>query len=112
MSEDSEILPEEVYLEKKNPNNDIMAQIVKGEQIEGFNPLGSEKRFYLLLKYPKSQHLLLRDLSEGFGTYESAITDLKWIDSAQIYIERIISDNQADLIYDILDNSWKNVFTN
>ena len=107
--EGSEILPTKVIIEKKNPNKEITAQILEGEKIEGFNPLGSNYRFYLTLKYPRAQHLILRDLSEGLGSYEGGVIDLKWVDSNRIYIERIVSDQQADLIYDLSINTWQDV---
>jgi len=107
--EGSEILPTKVIMEKKNPDKEITAQILEGEKIEGFNPLGSNYRFYLSLKYPKAQHLILRDLSEGFGSYEGGVIDLRWVDSNRIYIERIVSDQEADLIYDVSINTWQDV---
>ena len=107
--EGSEILPTKVIIEKENPNKNITAQILEGEQIEGFNVLGSNYRFYLTLKFSNVRHLILRDLSEGFGTYEGGVIDLKWIDSNRIYIERIVSDQRADLIYDLSINTWQDV---
>jgi hypothetical protein len=107
--EGAEILPTKMIIEKKNPNQEITAQILEGEKIEGFNPLGSNYRFYLLLKYPKARHLILRDLSEGFGSYEGGVIDLKWVDSNRVYIERIVGDQRADLIYDLSINAWQDV---
>jgi hypothetical protein len=103
------ILPTTIILEKLSPNKKVMAQILEGEKIEGFNPLGSNKRFYLTLQYQNSRHLILRDLSEGFGSYEGGVLGLKWLDSSLIYIERIISDHQADIIYDLSTNAWQDV---
>ena len=107
--EGSEILPTKVILEKESPNKKITAQILEGEQIEGVNLLGSNYRYYLTIKYPNARHLILRDLSEGFGSYEGGVIDLNWIDSNRVYIERIVSDQQADLIYDISINTWQDV---
>jgi hypothetical protein len=103
----SEILPTTIIMEKLSPNKKVMAQIIEGEKIEGFNPLGSNKRFYLALQYQNSRHLILRDLSEGFGSYEGGVLGLKWLDSSLVYIERIISDHQADIIYDLSINAWQ-----
>ena len=41
----SEILPTTITMEKLSPNEKVMAQIIEGEKIEGFNVLGSNKRF-------------------------------------------------------------------
>jgi hypothetical protein len=105
----SEILPRDIIMEQKSPDKKITAQIIEGEKIEGFNPLGSNKRFYLALQYPDSRHLILRDLSEGFGSYEGGVSGLKWLNSSRIYIERIVSDHQADIIYDLSINAWQDV---
>ena len=94
----SEILPTTITMEKLSPNEKVMAQIIEGEKIEGFNVLGSNKRFYLALQYPDSRHLILRDLSEGFGSYEGGVLGLKWLNSSLVYIERMVSDQQADII--------------
>lgn len=105
----SEILPINIIIEQKSPNNMVTAQIVEGEKIEGINPLGSNERFYLSLRYSNVQHLVLRDLSEGSGSYEGGVFGLKWLDSNRIYIERIVSDRQANLIYDISEHAWQDV---
>jgi hypothetical protein len=110
--EGAEILPKKVIIEKRNPNKEIIAQILEGEKIEDLNLLGSNYRFYLMLKYPNARHLILRDLSEGFGSYEGGVLDLKWVDSNRVYIERIVGDQRADLIYDLSINTWKDVKRN
>jgi hypothetical protein len=102
----AEILPEEVLMEKRAPNNKLLAQILIGEKIEGFNPLGSNERYYLSIKHPSSQYLVLRDLSEGFGSYEGGVMDLKWLDSEHICIERVVGDQRSDLIYDLESHLW------
>ena len=105
--EGAEILPETVLMEEHGPNNTLIGQILAGEKIEGFNPLGSNERYYLSIKYPNSQYLVLRDLSEGFGSYEGGMMGLKWLDSEHILIERIVGDQKADLVFDIENQSWK-----
>ena len=55
----AEILPEKVLMEKRGPNNKLLAQILIGAKIEGFNPLGSNERYYLSIKHPNSQYLAL-----------------------------------------------------
>lgn len=105
--EGAEILPETVLMEEHGPNNILIAQILAGEKIEGFNPLGSNKRYYLSIKYPNSQYLVLRDLSEGFGSYEGGVMGLKWLDSEHILVERIVGDQKAGLVFDLENQSWK-----
>ena len=105
----SEILPTDIIMEQKSPDKKITAQIIEGEKIEGFNALGSNKRFYLALQYTDSRHLILRDLSEGSGSYEGGVLGLKWLNSSRVYIERIVSDHQADIIYDLSINAWQDV---
>ena len=105
----SEILPTKIILEKISPNGKVTAQIIEGEKIQGFNALGSNTRFYLSLQYPNSRHLILRDLSEGFGSYEGGVLGLKWLNSSLVYIERMVSDQQADIIYDLSINAWQDV---
>jgi hypothetical protein len=105
----SEILPREIIMELKSPNNKVTAQILRGEKIESSNFLGSNERFYLTLLYSNAGHLILRDLSEGSGSYEGGVLGLKWLDSNRVYIERIVSDQQADLIYDLSEHTWQDV---
>jgi len=104
--EGAEILPEKILMEKRGPDNQLSAQILIGEKIEGFNPLGSNERYYLSIKHPSSQYLVLRDLSEGFGSYEGGVMDLKWLDAEHVHIARVIGDQRADLIYDLKSHSW------
>ena len=105
----SEIIPRKILMEQENPNNEVTAQILEGEMIDSFNLLGSNQRFYLLLQYRNSQHLILRDLSEGSGTYEGGVVGLRWLDHNRLYIERIVADQRSDLIYDILSKNWQDV---
>lgn len=96
-------------MEQENPKNEVTAQILEGEMIDSSNLLGSNQRFYLSLKYRRSQHLILRDLSEGFGTYEGGVVGIRWLDPDRLYIERIVADKQTDLIYNISSNTWQDV---
>ena len=105
--EGAEILPEKVLIEKRGPNNKLLAQILIGEKIEGFNPLGSNERYYLSIKYPNSRYLVLRDLSEGYGSYEGGVMGLRWLDAEQLLIERFVGDQKADLIFDLKNHLWK-----
>lgn len=104
--EGAEILPAKVLIEQRGPNNKMVAQILVGKKIEGFNPLGSNERYYLSIKHPNSQYLVLRDLSEGFGSYEGGVMGLKWIDSEHISIEIVVGDQKADLIFDLKNHAW------
>ena len=105
----SEIIPRIVLMEQENLKNEVTAQILEGEMIDSFNLLGSNQRFYLSLQYRNSQHLILRDLSEGSGTYEGGVVGLRWLDPNRLYIERIVADQRADLIYDISSKTWLDV---
>ena len=105
----SEIIPRIVVMEQENLKKEVTAQILEGEMIDSFDLLGSNQRFYLSLQYRNSQHLILRDLSEGSGTYEGGVVGLRWLDPNRLYIERIVADQRADLIYDISSKTWLDV---
>ena len=104
--EGAEIFPTEIIMD--SPDKRVKAQILEGERIEGFNPLGSNERYYLTLQYPTVRNLIVRDLSEGFGSYEGGVLGLKWLDSNRVYIERVVGDQLADLIYNLSKNEWQN----
>ena len=106
---DAQILPTKIILQQKSPDKSIVAEIFEGKAIEGLNPLGSDIRFYLVLNYNNTRHLVLRDLSEGFGTYEGGVFGVKWIDNNRIYIERAVGDSRADLIYNLSLHTWQDV---
>lgn len=106
---DSQLLPTKIIYKQKSPDQKIIAEILEGKAIEGFNPLGSDVRFYLTLKYQNSSHLIIRELSEGFGTYEGGVFGVKWLDENRVYIERAVGDQKADLIYDITKHEWQDV---
>ena len=103
----TETLPTKVLIEKPSPDKKIQAQIIEGEKIESLNMLGSNTRYYLLIEYPNSKHLVVRELSEGFGSYEGGIVGLEWLDSKRILINRYVSDRKADIVYDISKNKWQ-----
>jgi len=105
----SETIPTKILIEQKSPHDELIAQILEGEKIEGFDMLGSNERVYLKLKYPNSEHLVLRDLSEGFGSYEGGIFGLKWLDENRVYIDRVVGDQEADLVYDLNEHRWQEV---
>ena len=49
----AEIFPTKIIMEKESPDKKVKAQILEGQKIEGFDPLGSNERYYLTLQYPK-----------------------------------------------------------
>ena len=49
----------------------------------------------------------MRDLSEGSGSYEGGVLGLKWLDSNRVYIDRVVSDQRNDLIYNLSKNEWQ-----
>ena len=110
--EGAEIFPTEIIMEMDSPDKRVKAQILEGERIEGFNPLGSNERYYLTLQYPNVRNLIVRDLSEGFGSYEGGVLGLKWLDSNRVYIERVVGDQRADLVYNLSKNEWQDAEIN
>jgi hypothetical protein len=102
--EGAEIFPTKIIMEKESPDKKVKAQILEGQRIEGFNPLGSNERYYLTLQYPNVRNLIVRDLSEGSGSYEGGVLGLKWLDSNRVYIDRVVSDQRNDLIYNLSKN--------
>ncbi len=102
----AELIPQKVILEKKSPDASVVAQILQGKIVDGFNVLGSDTRFYLCINYPDSKHLILRDLSEGFGSYEGGVIGLDWKDSKKLHIQRYVGDQRSDIIYDVTNKKW------
>ena len=106
---EAELLPTEIIATKQHPSSHLMAQILEGRKLDGFNPLGSSARYYLALQYPEIKHLILYDLSEGSGSYEGGVLDIKWINSNRVLIERIVNDRQANIVFDVSQNRFEEV---
>lgn len=97
--------PTHVYLEKKSPDN-ITNAVIYSWSNDKDNYLGSDYKFILGFSNSKTKWYIDFDLSEGFGTYEGGITDIKWLNNNEILIKRIISDRPKDIKYNLQLNKW------
>ena len=98
--------PEEIYIQQESPNGFTTAFIYHWQDTRKTDLLGSEQRYYLGFQNAHSKWYIDYELSEGAGTYESAIISVHWINYRRLYIKRVLHDEQNDLIYDIYENIW------
>ena len=103
--------PKHIYLEKFSPDKKTNAIIYSWSTGEIFNLIGSDDRFMLGFTNTKSKWYIDFELSEGFGTYESGITGIEWLNDKEVLIKRRISDSQKDIKYNIRLNEWTQINT-
>ena len=97
-------LPKHVYLEKKSPDSKTNAIIYSWSNDDDL--LGSKEKFMLGFTNKKSRWYIDYELSEGFGTYEGGITEIRWLNNNEVRIKRIINDSPKDIRYNIRLNEW------
>lgn len=105
-SERKEPLPQEIIQKEVSPNGKVIALLYEDSTGESMNFLGSDNRNYLGIKKNDITYIISRDLTEGFGTYEGGVFNIRWLNNQQILIERIIGDHQKNIIFDIQENRW------
>ena len=105
-SEGKEPLPHKIIQTEVSPNGEVTALLFEDSTGESMNFLGSDSRNYLGIKKNDITYIISRDLTEGFGTYEGGVFNIKWLNDQQIFIERIIGDQQKNIILDIRENRW------
>ena len=105
-SEGKEPLPHKIIQTELSPNGEVTALLFEDSTGESMNFLGSDSRNYLGIKKNEVIYIISRDLTEGFGSYEGGVFSIKWLNNQQIYIERIIGDQQKNIIFDIHENRW------
>jgi len=71
--------------------------------------LGGDDRAWLAIRYPEAECILRKELTEGTGTYEGGILDLKWLSNSEILVERAISDRRRDIVYNTGTHSWEDL---
>jgi hypothetical protein len=105
-SEVKEPLPQKVIQTEVSPNGKVAALLFEDNTGESMNFLGSDSRIFLGIKKNDVTYIISRDLTEGFGTYEGGVFNIKWLNDQQIFIERIIGDQQKNIIFDVIENRW------
>lgn len=105
-SEGKEPLPHKIIQTELSPNGEVTALLFEDSTGESMNFLGSDSRNYLGIKKNEVIYIISRDLTEGFGSYKGGVFSIKWLNNQQIYIERIIGDQQKNIIFDIHENRW------
>jgi len=103
---DYEPLPDEAIDIAASSDNTIVAYLLKWKPPDGIDPLGSDTRYYLALTFQDSSIIITRDLSEGYGDYESEVSSIRWLDDHRIVVERYIADKRTDIVFDIQRHSW------
>lgn len=106
-SERKEPLPQKIIQKEVSPNGKVTALLYEDSTGESMDFLGSDSRYYLGIKKNDITYIISRDLTEGFGTYEGGVFNIRWLNNQQIFIERIISDHQKNIILDIHENRWR-----
>ncbi len=105
-SKGKEPLPQKIIQSKISPDGKATAILFEDDTGESWNLLGSDLRNYLGLKRNGVTYIIARDLTEGSGTYEGGVFGINWLNNHQIFIERIIGDQQNDIIFDINQENW------
>ena len=105
-SEGKEPLPHQIIQTVISPDGKITALLFKDDTGESMNFLGSDSRNYLGIKKNSVTYIISRDLTEGFGSYEGGVFNIKWLNDQLIFIERVISDQQKNIIFDISEDKW------
>lgn len=108
-SEKLEPLPRDVVISKPSPDSQTIALILRSRANKSWDLLGSEQKFYLAFRRNNVTSIIDYDLSEGRGTYEGSIVDVKWLNKNEILIKRFVADQQADVIFNQSENQWKSV---
>jgi hypothetical protein len=98
--------PSHIYLEKISPDQKTKAIIYSWTNSEQDNLLGSEDRFILGFSKSNVKWYIDFELSEGFGTYEGGILEIRWINNNEVLIKRTINDSRKDIKYNLADNKW------
>lgn len=98
-------LPEAVLEQAGSPSGTRSALLLRAPQSNGFD-LGADDRFYLALRRGESTCILTRELSEGFGSYEGGVGALRWTGDDTVFIERWVSDAEANLAFDTERWTW------
>lgn len=101
-----EPLPQKIIQKEISPDGKTEALLFEDDTGESMNFLGSHSRNYLGLKRNNITYIISRDLTEGSGSYEGGVLGIRWIDDHQILIERVIGDQQKDIIFDINQENW------
>lgn len=94
--------------EFKSKNSNIIALLFYGRTSDNFDILGTGKRYYLGFKNNKISWIINYDLTESKGSYESGISDIKWLNDYQVLIKRTIDDQESDIIFDLKLNEFNN----
>lgn len=100
------LIPQQVMLEQVSPDGDITA-IVYTADTGKLNLIGAEQRAYLGIRYPGSELILRRELTESFGEYEGGVLELKWISNHEILVKRAIADQRKDIVFDVTSHKWR-----
>ncbi len=98
--------PTHIYTEKISPDKKTNAIIYSWSKSDKNNFLGSDGRFILGFSNKKSKWYIDFELSEGFGSYEGAITGIEWINDSEVLIRRRVNDSQKDIKYNVRSNEW------
>ena len=105
-SEGKEPLPQQIIQTAISPDGRVTALLFEDNTGESMNLLGSDNRSYLGLIKNNITYIISRDLTESFGSYEGGVFNIKWLNDHQIFIERVISDQQKNIIFDINEDKW------
>jgi hypothetical protein len=101
----SSAMPLVVLFNLPSPDGSVEARILQSNS----GNLFASERYYLAFQRDQHVHIVARELSEGFGSYEGGVLGLRWLNNHQVLIKRAVADVPVDLVYDLITQKWGDV---